>query len=374
VSGVLGSHFSVQGGSVNLTNKPTNKEQVMNIRRSFSILAAALACIVSITAFSGSAAAQGRYVGQYSKSDVSDIIRRVEDSGDTFRNAFRNELDRSNLSSSQKRTYRNQADSFENATDRLRTNFDSQNSWWESRNQVQNVLSNTRPLNTTMVSIAFRRNIERQWNQLRNDVNKLADTYDLPGIAGGGWNGGPWNPGNPGNPGGGQTSTPPSWAQGTFYSNYPAITVTINRNGQVTAINNGQTYYGRFYRNQIYLNNDVSTVSRNGNGIRTYNRNSGQTTDYSRGTGGGGGGGGDWGGPVSNPPSWARGTFYGNGITLTIASNGRITVISGGQTYYGRYYNNQIYLNNDVSTVSRNGNGIRTYNQNSGQTTNYRRN
>ena len=35
-----------------------------------------------------------------------------------------------------------------------------------------------------MNSLPFRRNLERQWTKMRNDLNKLADTYDLPGLNG----------------------------------------------------------------------------------------------------------------------------------------------------------------------------------------------
>jgi hypothetical protein len=105
----------------------------------------------------------------------------------------------------------------------------------------------------------------------------------------------------------------------------------------------------------MYLNNDVSTVSRSGNGISTYNQSSGQTTYYTR-EGSGGGGDGGIEGPTSRPPTWAVGTFYatnGSGIQMTIGDDGRITLFSAGQSYYGRYYNGQMFLNNDVSTVSR---------------------
>jgi hypothetical protein len=295
-------------------------------------------------------------------------------------------MDRNNnLSGSQKSQFNANVASCEDSLDRLRRRFDSDNSWWNSRNQVQDVINASQNVNTMMNVLPFRRNLESQWNNLRRDINTLADTYDLPGLNGGGWNGGPWNPGNPGNPGGpgwggGQTSTPPSWAQGTFYStNGSNISLTINRNGQVTAVNGGQTFYGTYYRNNITLNGDISTVSRNGNGIRTYNRNNGQTTDYSRnGWGGNPGypGPGVGGGNTSIPPSWAQGTFYStnnSSIYLTINRNGQVTVVNGGQTYYGTYYNGSITVNGDTSTVTRNGNGIRTYNQNQGVTTNYRR-
>ncbi len=211
----------------------------------------------------------------------------------------------------------------------------------------------------------------RNWNEAGRRFNYVAVfrvrdgdlrslSYDFTGDTGGGW-----NPGGP-------TSTPPSWAQGTFYSTGgQGITMTINRSGQITVVNAGQTFYGRYYRGQIYLNNEVSTVSRRGNGIRTYNRNQGITTDYSRDNTGGGGG------DVSTPPSWARGTFYatsgGQNITLTINRNGRVTVNNSGQIFYGTYYNGAITVNNDVSDVTRINRGIRTYNRSTGQTTNYRK-
>lgn len=358
----------------------------MTSKKIFSSMLAVTLGALSIVLFAHQGNAQGRYANTYSRTQVSAIIQRAEDSSDKFRTDFRNQMNRNNsLSGSQKSQYNGYVASCEDALDRLRSRFNSDNTWWNSRNQVQDVVSSSQNVNTMMNSLPFRRNLETQWTRLRNDINTLADTFDLPGLNGGGWNGGPWNPGNPGNPGGpgwggGQTSTPPTWAQGTFYStNGSNITLTINRNGQVTAINGGQTFYGSFYRSNITLNGDVSTVSRNGNGVRTYNRNTGETTDYSRnGWGGGNPGGPGWGGGnTSTPPSWAQGTFYStnNGsIYLTINRNGRVTVVNGGQTFYGTFYNGTVTVNGDTSTVSRNGNnGIRTYNQNTGQTTNYRK-
>lgn len=178
--------------------------------------------------------------------------------------------------------------------------------------------------------------------------------------------GGPtWGGGN------NQTSTPPSWAQGTFYSSSPSVTMTINRNGQVTSVINGQTFYGRFYRGSIYAGNEVATVTRSGNGIRTYNRTTGQTIEFGRNFNGGGGGNSQ----TSTPPSWARGTFYSSNpnVTMTIANNGQVTSIVEGQSYYGRYYNGTIYSQDSSATVSRTSNGIRTYNTTSGQTINFSR-
>ena len=322
--------------------------------------------------------AQGRYVGQYSRANVDNIVRRVEDSGDEFRRDFRNALDRSNLSNTQKRNYRGQVDGFERATDQLRSRFDRENDWWQTRSQVQDVVAAARPLNITMNRIGFRRTIERQWNRLRNDVNTLADTYDLPGIAGGGWQGG--GPGPGGGGGAGVVVTPPNWAQGVFYGRAPngsPITLTIARNGSVNAQVDGQTLYGSFRRGNILrMGNDTSRVTRSGNGIVTTRTDIGERIVYSR-TGGGGGGG--WTGGQIAPPSWARGTFQGRSpqgslIILTIAANGNVTARIGNNTLYGSYTRGS-YLTIDgaVSRVTRIGNGLRTTRTDNGEVIDYRR-
>lgn len=329
--------------------------------------------VFSVCVAAGSSAifAQGRYGNVYSRGDVDGFIRNLETSSDTFSRDFKNSRRTS-------RSERRIVERFENAVDKLRRQFNSSNTWWESRNDVQGIMGEARQVNVMMNNVRYARPLERQWSDLRRDINKLADTYDLPDLAGqmgGGGGGGGWIP--PG--GGGRTSTPPNWAQGTFYATSgPRISMTIDRNGGIILNNEGNTYTGRYYRGQMYLNNDVSTVSRSGNGVSTYNRTNGQTTFYSRDSYGGGvvgGGGND--GPVSRPPNWAVGTFYatnGSNIQMTINRNGGVLVINSGLSYNGRYYNGQIYLNNDVSTVSRSGrNGIRTYNQSLGQTTDYRR-
>ena len=337
----------------------------MTKRKILSIL------IVSVCIAAGASAvmAQGRYANVYSRMDVDNFIRSLENSSDVFSRDFKSA---GGTNSGERRI----VNRFENALDRLRRRFNSSNSWWNSRNDVQGIMTEARQVNVMMNNDRFARRLERQWRDLRRDVNKLADTYDLPELGGqfGGGGGGGWIP-----PGGGegQTSTPPSWAQGTFYSTSgPRISMTIDRNGRITLNNEGNTYYGRYYRGQMYLNNDASAVSRSGNGISTYNQSNGQTTFYTRDSYGGGGGPG-YEGPVSTPPNWAIGTFYetnGSSIQMTISSNGGVLVINAGQSYNGRYYNGQIYLNNDVSTVTRLGrNGIRTYNQNLNQTTDYQR-
>lgn len=350
----------------------------MNTRKVISVLTAGFFVAAFVLAAAEISFGQGRYANRYSKRDVSGIIERLETSSDEFRRDFDRAMDNSNLNGTAQETrFNNMVRDFENSVDRLRREFDRNDTWWNTRNDVQNMVRNASPVNTMMNTLPFRRNIERQWVRLRNDVNTVADTYDLPGLNGGGWNGGGGGGPGWGGGGGGQTSRPPTWAQGTFYSTDGSnIILTINANGSVSVVNQGQTFYGNFYRNRITVNNDTSDVTRSDNGVRTYNRNTGQTTFYSR-SGGGGGGYPGGGGNVSRPPSWAQGSWVAvnspDSIFMTISSNGNITLNNDGQTFYGTFYNNTMTLNGDLSTITRTRNGIRTYNQRTGESTDYRR-
>jgi len=201
---------------------------------------------------------------------------------------------------------------------------------------------------------------QNNWNDRISSMRRIS--------GGGGGGGGGWGSGQ---------ARPPSWAIGTFYSAYPSVTMTIASNGQVQSNIGGQIYYGRYTSQGIRSNDDgsLASISRLGNGIRTYNRSTGQTIDFTRNWGGGGNNDGGWDGPTSAPPSWAVGTFESdNGnIRMTIRSNGQVTSRIGDNTYNGRYYYGSIYSNGEVATVSQDRNGIRTYNRTSGVYLNFRR-
>lgn len=346
---------------------------------SIFIATAAVLLPISITAQNG----QLRYQSRYTKVQVGQTVRQLESSSNTFRHDFDEALDHSRINgSSREDQYNRLVKDYANSLDRLRKEFDRTDSWWLIRSYVSDTITKASAVNNIINNLSFRRDIERQWAAMRNDLNSLADTFDLPGLNGGGWNGGPWNGGNNGGwNGSGNMSSPPNWARGTFYATNGGadISLTLDSDGRVSAINNGQTFYGTYYRGNLLLNGDSSTVTQYGNnGIQTYNRNTGQTTYYSRyANNNPGGGGWNGGGNMSSPPSWARGTFYstdGSNITLTLDSDGRATVLNNGQTFYGTYYRGNLLLNGDSSTLSQNGNGLRTYNRNTGQTTNYSRN
>lgn len=125
----------------------------------------------------------GRFEERYTKREVEEIIRRVEEGSDRFRKDLDRDLDRSRLDGSKKEDRINEnIKKFERALDELRKDFDRRDSWWESRSNVQVALDAARPVATRMRNNPFSENVRAQWRNLRNDLNRLAATYNLPQV------------------------------------------------------------------------------------------------------------------------------------------------------------------------------------------------
>lgn len=322
-----------------------------------------LALIAAV--FTSNINAQGRYRNVYSKRDVSGIISKLEQTSNTFRRDFDRNLDDSSLNGTNEEDRLNQiVQRYERDLNQLRREFDRNDSWWESRRNVEEVMDSARSVNVMMNTLPFARRLERQWRNMRRDLNKLADTFDLPALdnAGGGGGGG----------------NVPNWAEGTFYGRNPqdgrTIVLTISRNGNVTVDFQGSTTTGFYSREQISIYGATARVTRLKDGIRTTRVDTGEVIDYYR-TGQGGGDGGI-GGDV---PNWAVGTFYGRNpqtggtITMTISRNGSVSVNMDGVIFNGTLNNTRLFINGARATVRRLGNGIRTTNDETGERIDYSR-
>ena len=344
-----------------------------NKRTSFLIFSS-LCLLAVVTLSTLSVGAQGRYVNTYSKRTVKGYIDRLENSSNTFRRDFDRYMDRSNLNGTDTEDrYNDMVADYEDALDRLRSEFNRRNNWWESRSDVQEMLSRAEPVNGIINGLPFSRNIESRWRNMRNDINKVADTYDLPGLNGGGWNGGGWNGDN--NGGG---SRPPNWAQGTFYStNITGYTMTISGSGQVTLEGPNGTFSGRWNQNTIYINNEVYPATQSGDGIRAYNSSTRTYTNYARSGGGGGYGNGNGnGGNGTTPPNWAVGTFDSQniqGYTMTVYRDGRVTVSGPYGTTSGSWNRNSIFIAGQEFPATRINGGISVMNNSTGTATIYMR-
>ncbi len=177
-----------------------------------------------------------------------------------------------------------------------------------------------------------------------------------------------------GNSGGGGNGNVPDWAVGTFTARNPqsggTITLTIDRNGYVTANLDGTVNNGNYNDGRITINGVSSDVRRDGSGLRTTRTDNGERIDYVRSGGNGGGNGG-------NVPSWAVGRFYasnpqnGEVIGITIESSGSVTVNFNGAVSYGTMNDDRLTINGVTSKVKRLKNGIRTTRTDNGERIDY---
>ena len=318
--------------------------------------------------------AQGRYTDKYSKRDVSSIITKLEQSSNDFTREFDRQLDNSSINgTNEEDRLNNIVRDYENSLDDLRREFDRNNSWWQSRNDVQDVMREARNVNQMMNNLSFARKLESRWKNMRKDLNKLADTFDLPLLDGSN---------NNNNNSGGNV---PSWAVGTFYGKSPqdgsTITMTINANGSVNiSFNNGSFANATINGDRLYNNGAEARITRLNNGIRTTSITDGQSIDYYRTSGNGNNNNNNNNNNGNaNIPSWAIGTFStrnpqnGGTITLTISKDGNVTVNFDGNVSYATMRGDRFFNGNAEAKVTKTRNGIRTTSVTDGQSIDYQR-
>jgi hypothetical protein len=160
------------------------------------------ATVVACLAVGGAAFAQLAFT----KAQVGDRIRKVEDGVDEFRKWSENRVEqgetkaqagqaagrtrKNTATESQKSAARDKKDELEDAlsdlnrsTNRLRRKFDPTDKWMETRPQVEKVLDDGRRINQVLVRGHYGTQAERLWGVLRNSINDLARAYNLMPMA-----------------------------------------------------------------------------------------------------------------------------------------------------------------------------------------------
>ena len=139
----------------------------------------ALCAIVALCAVSG--AAQRRYRPRpYTKGQVDQLIRRVENRADNFVRVFDNALDHSRLDGRRREDRLNErARELEQATNELRREFDRRESYADTRPEVGRCLNVAGSIDDAVRRRRLDRNAEQQWRLLRAELNALADVYGL---------------------------------------------------------------------------------------------------------------------------------------------------------------------------------------------------
>jgi len=157
-----------------------------------------VAAIVACLGVGAIAAAQA----VFTKVQVADRIRKVEDGVDEFRKWADNRAEHGQSTAQdakasgrsrgrtatepQKAAAKDKKDDLDNAlgdlnrsTNRLRRKFDPTDKWLETRPQVETVLDDARKINQVMVRGKYGTQAERYWGVLRTAVNDLARCYNL---------------------------------------------------------------------------------------------------------------------------------------------------------------------------------------------------
>jgi hypothetical protein len=115
--------------------------------------------------------------------DVGRIISRLESHSNAFRRSVDRALDRSRLDGSRTEDQINaEVKRFEDDVDRLRGEFDRRDSRDETRRHVERVLRQAGEVNRMMRRSDFARDVDREWAQLRAELNMLAGVYNLKAL------------------------------------------------------------------------------------------------------------------------------------------------------------------------------------------------
>lgn len=124
-----------------------------------------------------------RYERRYTRRQVAELINRIETGSNRFRRDLDHDLDRSRLDGSRREDNINiDVKKFEEAFNQLRSEFDRNDRWWETRKHVETSLDAARPVAVRLRNNRMSQNVQNQWRNLRRDLNQLATRYNLPPL------------------------------------------------------------------------------------------------------------------------------------------------------------------------------------------------
>ena len=120
----------------------------------------------------------------YSKGQVEQILKRIEEKADRFTKVFDESLDDSRLDETRiEENYTDRARNLENETDELRREFNRSDSYAENAPNVRSVVNAATDVDRIMKRRNFGRQTENLWLSLRADINSLARIYRVPAIS-----------------------------------------------------------------------------------------------------------------------------------------------------------------------------------------------
>lgn len=138
--------------------------------------------LLLMVTFASSGMGQARDVVIYTKTDVRDIVQRMERHSNDFRKHFEKALDRSALDDTDREDrLRRWTQDLEDMLDHLKDD-QGKGQIRDMEQRVNTVLAIAAGINRIMLYRRFDADTDRDWQLLRSDLNALAITYDLPTL------------------------------------------------------------------------------------------------------------------------------------------------------------------------------------------------
>jgi len=156
------------------------------MRKYFVNMFVGLAAVLMVLTFASESNAQRRRESRgkmRTKAEVKRVISRVEDRVDNFVKNYDKALDRSRLDGSSREDWlMKRARDLESATDELSREFDRRDAWIENKDEVRKCLNIASDIDKNMKNYRFGAAAEKNWANVRYELNTLADIYNLPKV------------------------------------------------------------------------------------------------------------------------------------------------------------------------------------------------
>ncbi|HJQ33682.1 MAG TPA: hypothetical protein VJ866_15975 [Pyrinomonadaceae bacterium] len=132
-------------------------------------------------------------LSDYDRRQLRDLARRIDDRSRDLQRDIDRALDHSRVNGTNREDRINdEARDFRNAASRFRGVAGDSNDLYRSRDEARNLLDQASQLNRVLSRVRNDGRTQSDWNQLRSDLRRVADIYNLRFNDNGGWNNGGW--------------------------------------------------------------------------------------------------------------------------------------------------------------------------------------
>ena len=116
-------------------------------------------------------------------ANISRVVADCQDRTSQFRSSLRAALDRSALNGTSREDQLNvDAERLEHAMNRVREAWNREQDPPKTRHFVSDAIAVGQDINRTMVRRRLDPDVQRQWDAVRGELNRLAEAFELPKI------------------------------------------------------------------------------------------------------------------------------------------------------------------------------------------------